>query len=259
MARLITFDNSSLQSTTIKTQEAEHESIDGKDVNIQRFGNRDGGKIVNVVFPPKTITLNGVITGTSIDNLEANIDAFKEVLNRREKNLDIAYASGTRRFKASCKQLKIIRQHYHVTFAEWQAVFVITNPPFGTGLDTSSAEFTGVGTNFGTFYGTFTAQGTKAPMPTIRMNINGHSGMTKVQFTNTTTGGSITVEPVGGFTAGDILLINTDDYTVTINGTAVDYTGSFPEFAQGDNDFKRVIWSTYHSVDLKIIYRPLYL
>lgn len=257
--RTISYDGTSLQSSTYQTQEIEHESMDNKLLNEQRFGNRDGAKVVDISFAARRITLRGMIKAADIDTLEANIDSLLQLMNKGKKNLDIQYASGTRRYNAHCRSVKIVRRHFHLTFAPFEAEFMVGDPPFGSTLDTATAEFTGVGTSFGTYNGTFVAQGTRRPMPIIKLNVNGGSGVTKIAFTNTTTGGSITVEPVGGFFAGDVLLINTNDYTVTLNGVAVDYTGFFPEFAQGGNDFKRVVWSTWHSVETKIIYYPLYL
>lgn len=255
--RTVSFDGTSLQSSTIKTQDFEHESMDNRDVLIERLGNRDGGKLVSDIFAPRIIRLAGIITGTTIDDLENNIDNLKELLNRKEKNLDIQYSSGTRRYKASCTSFRIARKHFNITFAPFEATFVVANPPFGTLLDSTTVGFAGVGTNFGTFNGNFTASGTRRPMPVIKMTVKGQSNMTKATFTNTTTGGSISVTRT--YADNDVLVVDTDNYTVTVNDVAVDYDGVFPEFAQGGNNFKRIIASTWHSVELKLIYRPLYL
>lgn len=255
--RTISFDSTSLQDTTYQIQEIEHESIDHREINIQRLGRRDGGKIVADVFAPRYIRVRGRIAGSSIDDLEDKIDDLKELLNRKQKNLDIQYASGTRRFIASCASFKITRAHYHITFAPFEATFVIGNPPFGQAIDTSTAEFNAL--TVGTTNSNFTAQGTYKPMPTIKVIVNSETEMTQITFTNNETAQAITVTPTGGFTAGDTLLINTDDYTVTLNGTAIDYSGYFPEFVAGGNDFKFTVWSQAHNVDLRLIYRALFL
>ena len=255
--RTISFDAVSLQDSTYQIQEIEHESVDHREINIQRLGRKEGGKFISDTFAPRIIRVRGRIAGSSIDDLEDKIDDLKELLNRKEKNLDIQYASGTRRFIASCNSFKIIRAHYHITFAPFEASFLIGNPPFGQAIDTSTAEFNGL--NAGTTNSNFTASGTYKPMPIIKMIVNSETAMTQISFTNTNTGQTITVTPASGFTAADILLINTDDYTVTLNGTAIDYTGYFPEFVQGGNNFKFVVWSQAHNIDLRLIYRPLFL
>ena len=141
--RTISYDSISLQDSTYQTQEIEHESVDHREINIQRLGIRDGGKFVADVFAPRYIRVRGRVAGSSIDDLEDKIDDLKELLNRKEKHLDVQYASGTRRYIASCSSFKITRAHYHITFAPFEAVFVVGNPPFGIALDTSTAEFNG--------------------------------------------------------------------------------------------------------------------
>jgi hypothetical protein len=257
--RTVTFNGTALTGSTIRIQETEWESIDNREVQIERLGNKDGGKLVGDMFAPRVIRVRGLFLGTSIDDLENNIETYKALFTQKEKNIDFEYNSGTRRFKVTLTGLRITKGVGNVTMAPFEATFVASNSPFATLLDTSTVGFTGVGTNFGTFYGNFVAAGTAKPMPIIKATINGGSGITFITFTNTTTGGSITVTPAAGFTAGDVLLINTEDYTVTINGVAVDYSGFFPDFAQGGNNFKRVVGSVWHSINLKLIYRPYFL
>ena len=233
--RTISFNAVSLQDSTYQVQEIEHESVDHREINIQRLGNRAGGKFISDTFAPRIIRGRGPVAGSSIDDLEDKIDDLKELLNRKEKNLDIQYASGTRRFTASCNSFKIIRAHYHITFAPFEASFLIGNPPFGQSIDTSTAEFNGL--TIGTTNSNFTASGSYKPMPIIKVIVNSETEMTQVAFTNTNTGQTITITQTSGFTAADILLVNTDDYTVTLNGPAIDYTGYFPEFVAGGTDF----------------------
>ena len=256
--RTIQFDSVSLQDGSLyKTQEIQHESMDSRELNIQRLGKGDGGKLVSETFAPKTIKLIGTIFCTDCDNLESRIDTFKELLSRQEKNLDIQYASGTRRYVATCSNYLIERKHYNLTFANWEANFLISNTAFGKSLDTStySQDLIVVGT--ATVAGTYTFTGTRRPMPTIKMTVNSETDLSKVRFRNVNTNGAIEVETA--FNAADVLIVNTSDYTVTLNGTAQDYAGSFPEFVAGANDFRVQLRADAANVTLKLIYYSLYL
>lgn len=256
--RTITFDGTSLQDSTYQVQEFLHESISGRDLNYQKLADRDGAKLVTDQYDVKKITFKGVVHGTDIDNLETNIDTLKELLTRKEKNLDIAYASGTRRYIASCSQFKLERAHYNITFAPFEAEFTVSNPPFGKGLDTSTAEYPNLMfASTATYEGTYTFTGTHAPMPIIKMTVNSEDNMNKVTFTNHETGHAISVETT--FEDADVLIINTDDYTVTLNGVAIDYTGSIPEFVVGANDFNLAVRADEADITLKLIYYSLYL
>lgn len=259
MARsTVTFDSFNLQDTTYKTREIQHESMDSRELKIQRLGRRDGGKLVSETFGVKRIILRGTITGTDIDDLEQNIDTMKEALNRQERNLDIEYASDTRRYKCSCTQIKIGRSHFHLTFVPFEAEFAVSNQAFGHALDTSTIDFRSISvTGTGTWEGNGTFTGTRRPMPTIVMRVNSEDMFEWVAFRNVNTNGQIRVDQ--SFNAGDNLTINTDDYTVTLNGTAVGYSGFFPEFVQGGNDFAISFGATSANFDIYLIYYPLYL
>ena len=255
--RTITFDSTSLQSATIKTRQMLHESLDNREVNIQRLGKGDGGKFVSETFAPRAIRLFGTIVGTDIDDLESNIDDFKELLNRQEKDLDVEYTSGTRRYIASCRTFVIERQHYNLTFANWEAEFVCSNPPFGQATDTSTFQQELIITGTGTVAGTHIFTGTRRPMPIINLTVNAEVDLSKITFRNTNTDGAISVTE--SFAAADVLIINTADYTVTYNGAAHDYEGFFPEFVQGGNSFRTELRCDSCNVTMKLIYYPLYL
>lgn len=257
--RTIEFDGTSLQSANIKTREMHHESLDSRELKIQRLGRRDGGKLVAETFGIKTIVLKGTIVGSSIDDLETRIDNLKELLNRQEKNLDIEYITGTRRYICSCSQYKIERRHYMIMFAPWEATFLVSNPAFGTNLDTSTLDYRSISvTGTGTYDGVSTFTGTRRPMPTIEMRVNSADMFSWVAFRNKETNGEIRVDE-SYFTVGDDLEIDTNNFTVVLNGVAHDYTGFFPEFVQGNNDFAVSFGATSANFDIRLIYRPLYL
>jgi len=256
--RTITFDGVSLQNTTTyKTQTIFHESMDSRELNIQRLGKGDGGKLVAETFAPKTITLRGTVFGNDCDDLEANIDTLKELLNRQEKDLDIEYKSGTRRYISSCSNYTIERSHYNLTFANWDATFICSNPPFGKAIDTATAEYALVVTGTGTVEGYPVFLGTRRPMPIIKCTVNSETDLSKISFRNVVTNGTIAVE--ASYTAADVLIINTADYTVTLNGKAHDYEGFFPEFVVGGNHFAVELRADAANVTLKLIYYPLFL
>lgn len=254
--RTVTYNGTSLQDTTYQTQDFIHESLDGRELNIQRLADREGGKLVSDMTAPKIITLRGVVKGTSIDNLESNLDSLKQLLALKEKNLDIEYSSGTRRYIASVRKVTIERAHYHITFAPFEVEFVVSNPPFGKTVDTSTFETTQNFTSTGTYSGNYSFTGSAPPMPIIKMEVNSAANFNSVTFTNDETGHAISVNRT--FTVGEILTIDTDAYSVDVDGTAVDFTGQFPEFIADGNAFKIAIRANTCNITIKMIYYPLY-
>lgn len=258
MARVgITYNGTSIQTATYVTEEIEHESMDSKRVDIQRLGKDDGGKVVSETYDPKVIRIRGTIFGSSQNNLESNLDDFKFLLNQQRKDLDIDYAAGTRRYRVYTSRINYIRRHYNVTFAEFEAEFVVAHPPFGMSIDTSTITQAINTITTSTIESTYCFSGTRRPLPIIQMTVNACVNFTKVSFKNTTTGDVIIVRRT--FAAAEVLEIDTENYTVTVDGTAVDYDGVFPEFARSCNSFRTGIHANSANVTIKYIYYSLFL
>ena len=256
MSTNVTFAGTDIQTNYIKIRDIVHESMDHRELQFERLGTRDGAKLVDDLFAPRVIRLSGTIISSdgTEPTMETEIDEFKRGLNQKEKNLDITYINGTRRYKSSCTRLSITREFYHITHAKWEAEFVVSDPPFGFGLDTLTIEFDPVNFTIGTWLANATFQGTYRPMPIIQITVNSETNLEQIAFTNSETGHQIKVAPGSGYAASDVLIINTSDYTVTLNGAAQDYSGILPEFVQGGNDFTMSFISDNHNVSLKFIY-----
>lgn len=256
--RTVTYAGTSIQTATIKISEIEHESIDHKLLDIEKLGAVDGGKLIDVNFDPRVIRIRGTITGTSIDNLESNIDDFKKLLNELTRKLDIEYASGTRRYECDMARVTVLRRHFNNTFADFEVEFIVAQTPFGTELDTTTMEYTTE--SVATFSGSFVSTGTYRPLPRIEVTFTEAHNINRLRFRNATTGDMIIVDNANDFNAGDVVIVNTNDYTVTLNGVAWDYSGFFPSFVIDGNDFKVSVESgNRYKLSIKIIYYPLYL
>jgi hypothetical protein len=88
-------------------------------------------------YGAKTIKLQGTIKGSSQTDLESKVDAFKELFSRPQKNLEIDWSGGTRRYIATCQHHEFDRDYYHLSIVPWTAEFIA---PSGVGQDTSTTE-----------------------------------------------------------------------------------------------------------------------
>lgn len=262
----VTFNSVSLQSSTIITGEIQHENIQQKRLNIQKFAYREGGNLIRPEFDVKTITLSGIIKGSSQSDLENAIDTLKKNLNVVDKNLDVEYANGTRRYIATCSKLSFDRKHYTVNIIDWKAEFTASNPPFGTSLDTSTIEDL---SNTNTFAATLTGthdgyadySGTFRPFPTIKLTFSAVNGIREVRFENTNEDGLFSIIRIKDykFYDGDVLTINTREGTVQVNGVDVDFIGGIPVFTLNNNSYRLKVIGKSYTVDLKVIYYSLWI
>jgi hypothetical protein len=136
--------------------------------------------------------------------------------------------------------------------------FVASNPPFGRDSSTTTqvnTRFTGASkTN------TFVAVGGNKPvLPVLTITLNSGTGLTSkyIQLTNSTTGKLIKVTRT--WVAGDVLVIDCENKTVKVNGSAVDYTGVFPSWNPTDTQLQYDDTLTTRDVTLTMVYKRRWL
>lgn len=262
----ITYDGIDIQTTNIIIRDIEHESIGHKEINLQRFSDTEGGKINNIGFDARTIKIAGTIKGTSKADLEANLDTLKKNLNKQEKNLDIVYSSGTRRYKATCSKMKFERNYYTIDAISFEAEFLVNDPPFGIGLDTntledlsntSSSATTTTMENVG--YADFV--GTMRPFPKVKLTITACNGIRHLVFSNTNDDGYYTRTVIENqkFEDGDVVIIDTKKGVVTLNGTEIEYRDGMPKFSLTNNRYNLEVIGISYTIDIKIIYYDYWL
>lgn len=262
----VDFGGTSLQTGNVICSGIQHEDVAQKSLNIQKFGLREGGKFTSVSFDIKKITLSGHIKGTSQSDLEQRVDDFKKLLNKNEKNLDIEYRTGIRRYKATMTQLVFDRKFWNIDYLPWEATFTISNPPLGKSIDTSTIEdlantasaavtTTGLSEGFIDYTGTF------RPRPIIKITFNTINGFRRLDFDNTNEDGYFSRTRVQGIKMynGDIVTIDIERSEVAKNGTPVDFVYGFPDFTLTGNEYTLKVLAISYNVDLKIIYTPLWL
>lgn len=215
---------------------------------------RDGGaELVNAEWKPKKIIIEGIIKGTDIEDLEANIDTFKKYLSGQGKNLDIEYASGTRRYEATASVVTIERDYYHISYAPFSIEFTT---PLGFGKDISTTSYSTYSIALHTLTtDSFSILGTVVPKYQIQLLFKLATAVSTVSVT--INGDKITIDEA--ITAGQTLVIDTDNKKVTLAGVEKRYTGIFPRLILGTNNYKIVTSSTSHLYDVTVNYIKTYL
>jgi len=260
----LTFNTNNLQTyspatdTGIITNVIDH--TDGPDMVMGLFGlaDADGSSIPAINYPSKPIALAGVIKGSSQADLDSRIDTFKGYFTGKDKNLDITYGAGTRRYIATAGTPRIQRRQ-NAYIAVFQVPITCTNP---FGLDTSTTDLWTIKNNFtsATFTETPTVGG-NAPsqLPVITITIDALTGAGDyVQISNDNNNQELMIYGLG-LTAGDVIVIDCVERIVTINGNEVDYYGTFLELEPGANSITYTDGFTTRTVDVAAIYTKRWL
>ena len=216
----------------------------------------DGQYLIADYWRQKDVEVTGVVKAADAASLNAYLDTMRKGLRKRAANLDLTRNGVVRRFVATltnAEQLFAARQPWNITVCPFKAVFTCETP-FGTDRDYSntSQSITSSPT-------TLTAEnlGTIKTQPVVLLVFDAASSVTVVDLTNATTGEEI--KYTGSCAANDVLVFDSEMKTVTKNGTAVDYAGSFPTLDAGSNNVKFTVTATSFTAQATVKWKNAYL
>ncbi len=232
----IQFDGTELMNATYTPRFAKHESSPERQIEIMELAREDGGILVSEKYKPKIIEISGILKASSRSALDTLIDNFKELLSRKNKNLDIEHAGTTRRYVAYASKIEIDRDHYHNLFVPYLVEFIV---PEGVGKDTSLTAAKDAVDADPPYSGSVSFGGSAVPKPIITLTFgSGWSNAKGIQFENTDTDEKMVITYSEGFSNGDILEIDCDNKTVKLNDEEIEFYGVFPSFQIGANQIE---------------------
>lgn len=253
----LSFNGNLLQTSNIITNVINHTDQPEQVTGLLPVANANRSAITNIDYPSRTISISGVIKGSSQADLDTRIDLFKAYFNGKNKNLDIKYRNGTRRYIATKNALSIERKGA-LSFAPFKVQFVCTEP---FGIETGAVElFEEEGITTNTFTAAPTVGGT-APfqLPVFTITINTLTGTGDyVQISNNENNQAMLITGKG-LENGDVLVIDSDQRRVTLNGVAIDYDGVFFELEPGNASITYADGFDTRDVDILAQYFRRYL
>ena len=250
----ITFNNTSLMADPYRVRSFTMEETNNKEVFLYDLARQRGANLVTSQYRQKRFLMIGTIIGDDKDDLEANIDSFKALMDQSSKNLDIDYSGTTRRFLATAVRCEVKRDYFNMTFAPFEIEFVV---PAGVGYETARTEDTLAGITDLTQNESITIGGSVPPDDfQLTVTFTAENAITQMDFQ--ANGNKITLTPAGGFNNGDIVVFDQENMKVTLNGTEVAYTGLFPQFYVGANAFLIELTGTSATYTRKTSYTKSY-
>jgi phage-related protein len=216
----------------------------GKTLSILPMARSNKSKSTGSFNQQRTIPYEGWIKGDDMNDLIDEVDGFNTLVEGRGTlDIDLDGNDNYRRWYVEAAQVNWDDQ-VSLLQQDFSSSFVCVKP-FGydltaTTLVNSSAVTSAPATATPTFGGSAPLQ-----KPVITITINSFTGeaTNTVSVENTDTGQKISITYT--YTNGDVIIIDPDNASVTINGDEVDYSGALVNFgwAPGganikfDNDF----------------------
>lgn len=237
----IVFNGYSLQSSTITVTELINDNYPSRALDIEDIP-RDHGQVqLSQYWRQKTISMSGYLRTTTASEMAELIKVFKYNCAQPLANLDIKVDGTIYRYIATCTNADVMgnRKGYHITLVPFKLDFVCVTPfsrltdyTVFDWLDKTSLSLSEQVDNAGTAPAT----------PVIVLNFSAASAVSGVSFENVTTGKKISISAT--INAGDYLRIDGENKTVELNGTTIDYSGTFPDLKVGGNSVQTVITGT---------------
>lgn len=261
MAIQATFDSTDIQDANIILTEMSYDTIPPQELKRYRIIRGDGEVITDKRFGAKKIDLLGRITGSSQSDLETRLDGLRSALfgyGKENKLLVIDYTGGSRQWVATAIDVQVDRVHGSVNFANIKLSFISTTP-FGSDTSSSSllsstAQTTSPNSKAITVGGTAPDQ---KLVITVELNSFTGASVNTITLKNNDTGYALSVSRA--WTASDTLVVDVANLSVKVNGTEVDYSGAFPDFAPGSRTLVYSDDFTARNVDLTVTNLTRYL
>lgn len=218
---------------------------------------RGNGQIFNSSFwRKKQIRVVGTLTADTEQELEALIFEFKKQVSAPQGKLEFLRANGDRlRYTATLTNDDPVQRgrNFEVTFAPFNLVFECSTP-FGQDVIPTSS---GIVSSDLVTSDSYMNEGNAESKTDIVVIVNAASAITKLNFTNTTTGEQIEIETA--ISSGDIVKFDATNSQVTMNGTAQDFSGTFISASVGNNNFTFAATGSSISYEMSIITAKNYL
>jgi hypothetical protein len=247
----IVFNNFWLQNSQIITSKFNPEDTAQVEYNTFPIPKDDGTGFYSRYWRQKTITLRGIVKGSTQTDCEIAMDTMKGKLNKTEGLFKFKTQGVYRNILATCTSVVFNRDHFHINFCPF-VITLQTNEPFF--YEETLQSFTTSGVTGATLAQDVFNPWFIASKPQIYFVFNSATSVTTVYFTCD----SRTITYTGTITASDILLIDCLNKEVRLNNTLVDYSGTFPELPAWSKTVTYWIDGT-HNTDISINFRKNFL
>ena len=232
----VKFDDVEIVADAYSPKSVKHESAPKRDLTLLDLARAGGSVFITEKYGIKTIVITGSLKAATSSALETAIDNFKELFSRVQKNLDIGFAGGTRRYVATCVFHNFNREHFNIDFIPWTATFIVAS-----GIGENISETTLVSAQQFTaadYSSAMTFLGSADPKPRIRIKCTASTTDPKgISIENDDTGEKIVITNPFAFTAGDYYEVDCRLKTTTEDGDALPFYGVFPTWIVGANNY----------------------
>lgn len=229
----------------------EFNTLPQRDIKINKLARRDLSIITSSEYTSKNIPIWMEVCSGSRADTEDSLTFIKSLVQLQNGVLEVSQGGEDIKYTATMNEFNI---EWNGPRALVNIVFLASDPVGKQSASETLVSITGITTAASS--ASMTVEGSATAYPVITVTINSITGGTTKQVTiaNGSTNQGITIERT--WTAADILIIDSENMEVTVNGTVVDFTGKFPEWVAGSGQITYLDTFTTRNVDLVAVYNP---
>lgn len=195
---------------------------------------REGAIVTDTRHPSRMIDLSGVVQAADFDTLEDNRDALVRALSNGVQALKLGYQDErywNARLVGEVEQERLGGPRAWF----WKARLLAADPFAYAAAATTTNDNNALSNIAGSLYKkaiAVTVGGNIYSRPTLTITVpsGGPYGMTRIAVINATVSPTEALTVLRTWAADEVLVINCDTFSVTVDGVEVNYAGNFPVF-----------------------------
>jgi len=223
-----------------------------RNVQLNSLARSNSSKVSSSFYTSRVINILVSISSTSRGSAESIFDSLLSKIQGEEKVLSLNQSSGTRNFNCTYSDYDLVVGGG--SYIECDLHFVCSD---SLGYDSTDTTLASV-SNHTTFTKTseFTVDGS-APwqQPKVTVTLSSVTGGTDATVTigNPDLGQDISVTRT--WSSSDILVVDSSEKTVKVNGAEVEFSGAFPEYQKGTRHLYYSDNFTARTVSYTVVYK----
>jgi hypothetical protein len=252
MNRNIYLDGTNLNSITgFTVRRIDVEPIGIANIEADK-GMADGGIITSQYLKPRNITVSGEIARTSLTLGQTTLDNLNAILTGTNKVLGFDYAGSYRTFTVT--PLAPVENDWNGGYKKIQLLFKAYDP-FGYAPNYTTASVTGQTGSEETC--TITWAGTYKALPIITVTLNSQTTSLVSNNITLTVGASVLIIPAV-YADDDVIVVDCENKSVSINGAEVNYSGILPTISSSVLDVVYTDDFDTRNIDIEVQYKARY-
>lgn len=218
-----------------------------RDIKIHKLARRSLSIVTSAEYTQKAIPVLMRVCSGDRQATEATLTQIKGLLQPQNGTLLLEQSGDMFTYTATMNEFNI----EWVGSTAYVVIVFLSSTPIAQAQDTDS--LVSFNTTLSSESAGFTVGGSFIAEPIITVVVNSVTGGTgSINIYNASTNQGILV--TGIFTAGSQLEINSNEYTVTLNGANIDFEGLFPTFPPGAQRIGYSDTFTTRNVDVTVTY-----